>query len=305
MRASGNGKNLLGNTGTHMAHNLLRLYTLGPAGTYSDKAAQRLLRHRFADEGPGRAPEVVYTRTIPEVLDRTEADENALGVIPIENSDTGTVVPAQDGLARHKVAISLEINLPIRFHLLANAPLEQVITVFAQPVAYDQCSIFVTERLPMAESEFTHSNTESGLKFLAHQGEGPMAAIVPPEFASENPTLCAAEDLQNDRNNTTRFLVVGADPRAEDATLDTARHKTSLLIEPEEDRPGLLYDMLSVFKRHKINLCRLESRPARVRPWTYVFYLDFNNNADSPLALAELRQQGGQVIVLGCYDSLE
>ena len=72
-----------------------RLYTLGPAGTYSDAAARRLLAHMKLD-----LP-VVYTRTIPEVLERAEADADGWGVVPIENSDVGTVVQAQDALVRH------------------------------------------------------------------------------------------------------------------------------------------------------------------------------------------------------------
>ncbi|HEX9844378.1 MAG TPA: prephenate dehydratase domain-containing protein, partial [bacterium] len=65
-----------------------RLYTLGPPGTFSDKAAQRLRAHLAA--GGARAPVIDYTRTIPEVLERTQGDPEALGVFPIENSDTGT-----------------------------------------------------------------------------------------------------------------------------------------------------------------------------------------------------------------------
>jgi prephenate dehydratase len=295
-----------------------RIYTLGPPGTFSDKAAQRLRAHLASStaanlaagagggagaRGADSGPPIEYTRTIPEVLARTEADGEALGVFPIENSDTGTVLFAQDALVKSKVTLEWELNLRVRFSLLANAPLEQVATLYSQPVAYDQCGAFLAERLPRAQVSFTTSNTESGLQLLAARGGPPCAAIVPAEFGAEHRDVLVAEDIQNYAQNTTRFLVARAAPGPVD--YDFTRYKTSILIEPEEDRPGLLYDLLSVFKRHELNLCRLESRPAKVRPWTYVFFLDFNNNAHSAQALAELERGDRKITVLGSYDRLE
>jgi prephenate dehydratase len=282
-----------------------RLYTLGPEGTFSDKAAQRLRASLAA--GGRSAPTVSYTRTIPEVLDRTEADPESLGVFPIENSDTGTVVFAQDALVAHRVTIVLEINVRVRFSLLANAPLETVPVLYSQPVAYDQCGSYLARHLPLAQVSFTNSNTESGLRLLEAGEDAPCAAIVPAEFAEEHAAQRVAEDIQNYANNTTRFLAVRAAGRESGGKVDHdfTRAKTSILIEPEEDRPGLLYDLLSVFKTHDLNLCRLESRPAKVRPWTYVFFLDFNNNAETAQALAELDTGARRITVLGSYDILE
>ncbi len=277
-----------------------RLYTLGPAGTFSDRAAQRLRAH-LAAQGAA-APEVCYTRTIPEVLDRTEADGEARGVFPIENSDTGTVLFAQDSLLEHALTLEWEVSVRVRFNLLANAPLGQVRTVYSQPVAYDQCGFFLAEHMPQATVSFTNSNTASGEAFLEAQDGAPCAAIVPDDYGAADAGAVAATDIQNYEHNTTRFLVARAAAGA--PPLDFGRAKCSIFIDPEEDRPGLLYDLLSVFKQHELNLCRLESRPARVRPWTYVFFLDFDNNARTPAALDALREQGGRLVVLGSYDLL-
>lgn len=279
-----------------------RLFTLGPEGTFSDKATQRLKTH-LRLTAPEASPEIVYTRTIPEVLARTEADPRSLGVFPIENSDSGTVVFAQDSLARHKVTILLEINLRVRFSLLAKAPLADVRTVHAQPVAYDQCSLYLAEHLPDAEVTFTSSNTQSGRELLAAPDGAAIAAIVPAEFGEAHERFRAAVDIQNNENNITRFLVVRSGRDGE--VYDFGRHKTSLLVEPEEDRPGLLYDLLSVFNNHHLNLVRLESRPAKIRPWTYVFFMDFHNNEHTTDCLAELRNDKRQIRVLGSYDTLK
>ena len=85
---------------------------------------------------------------------------------------------------------------------------------------------------------------------------------------------------------------------------DFSRGKTALLIEPDADRPGLLFEILTVFKKYGINLCRIESRPARTRPWAYVFYMDITNNAHSREAIAELRSGKWKVILLGTFDVL-
>ena len=290
-----------------------RIYTLGPEGTFSDKATRQVIAHisrqgsalTTADSTANPAAEsaIVYTRTIPEVLARTEGDPESLGVLPIENSDAGTVLPAQDALGRHQVAIIYELNLRVRFCLLANAPLDQVKKIFSQPVALEQCNQYVARHMANAETVLTHSNTESGHLYLEARGQGPTAAIVPPEFAEAHSGDRVAEDIQNYRDNTTRFFVVG--PRGVVGAPDYTRHKSSLLVDPGEDRPGLLYDILSVFKRHEVNLTRLESRPARTRAWTYLFYLDVDNNSHVERVLGELMAQGVGITVLGCYDRLE
>ena len=297
-----------------------RLYTLGPKGTFSDKAARRLLAHllesapikgasrsRTPGEDQGKPPPIAYTRTIPEVLSRTEADPEALGIIPIENSDTGTVVFAQDRLVRHKVVIELEINVRVSFSLLANAPLDQVRTVYVQPVACDQCSKLMESRFPDAKVALTPSNIESGRKFLATRSRGPRAAIVPPEYGEAHSEFLVDTEVQNHMTHFTRFLVVRStrEKPLPNTRHDVSRGKTSLLIEPREDYPGLLYELLSIFNKHSLNLCRLESRPTKEGPWTYMFFLDVTNNEHTAACLKELDSSERKVTVLGSFDTLE
>ena len=184
-----------------------------------------------------------------------------------------------------------------------NTHLAEVRGVLAQPVTYDQCNAYLAEHLPDAEVTFTTSNTQSGRDLLAAPDGAAIAAIVPLEFGEEHQQLCAAADIQNNAQNITRFLVVRSGRDGE--TFDFERHKTSLLVEPEEDRPGLLYDLLCVFKSHHLNLVRLESRPAGIRPWSYVFFIDFHNNARTPDCLSDLRNDKRRIRVLGSYDTLE
>jgi prephenate dehydratase len=275
-----------------------RLYALGPEGTFSDHAARRL-RERL--EAPGLP--IVYTRTVAEALGKAEADAEGAAVIPIENSDAGTVIPAQDGLVRHRLTILAETSLRVRFSLLARGAPGLVRVLFAHPVAYDQCGDFVTSRLPQAQVTFTNSNTDSGARLLAASADDAVAAIVPIDVGQAHADLLVQSDIQNFANNTTRFLLVRL--RRDPERHDFARAKTSVFIEPAEDRPGLLHALLTVFNNHRLNLCRLESRPDRVTPWKYVFFIDFNNNPASARCVEELLQTGHRITVLGSYDAVE
>jgi prephenate dehydratase len=284
-----------------------RLYTLGPEGTFSDQAARTVREHL---SGTGRealghtTPPISYTRTLPEVLAKAEADGESLGVVPIENSDAGTVIPVQEGLVKHRLTILAEYGLRVRFSLLANRPPAQVQTLLSQPVAYDQCTEFVTHHLPEAQITFTNSNIESLHRFLAAHAAGEaVAAVVPWEAGQAHTEHLLHADIQNFANNTTRFVVVRQ--RREREVFDYARHKASVYVEPVEDRPGLLYALLSVFNTYALNLCRLESRPDKVTPWKYVFFIDFNNGPGSPQCVQDLVKTGHRITVLGSYDALE
>lgn len=273
------------------------IHALGPEGTFSDQAAQRLCAHLG-----GAEVSINYTRTIPEVLARTEAEGRSLGVVPIENSVAGTVTQAQDFIVHHRLTVVAEINIHVRYSLLAAGALDKVEVYFAHPQAFDQCSEYLAANLPQGQVEFSNSNTESGRRMLEEK-ERPVAAIVPITFGAEHSELVVAEDIQNYPNNTTRFLVIRRARANEEH--DFSRSKTSLLVEPNEDRPGLLHELLNIFNRHELNLCRLESRPDKATPWAYVFYIDFNNNPGSATCVKELQATPNRITVLGSYDLLE
>ncbi len=276
------------------------IYALGPEGTFSDRAAQTFAAHLDRTLSPHRT---VHTTTIPEALNRALADSSGFAVVPIENSDSGLIAVTQDLLGSRPLVIEWEIKIRVRFGIIACAPLDHVSDVLVHPAAHAQCSLYLSERLPSDNPLFTRSNTDSGEQFFRAPAGAEIAAVVPIDYAERFPEIVRALDIQNDKENTTRFLVVRADPG--DRAPDFTRARASLVVEPSEDRPGLLHDILGVFRRHRINLCRIESRPARTRPWAYVFYLDIDNNENSEAALSELRSSAAAVRLLGAYDLLE
>jgi prephenate dehydratase len=277
-----------------------QIYLLGPEGTFSDHAARRFREH-LSRTGQAKVPDLSYTRSIPEALELASQHPLSRAVTPIENSESGIVVATQDHLARHELFIDCEISVAVRFRILSDAPLAEVIGLYVHPVALEQCDTFVARQLPRARPTFTRSNIDSAIRWRDSAPADRIAAIVPYDVVPGRNAFVDVQDIQNDQQNTTRFVVArsgrGVQP-------DYTRTKTSLLISPDADRPGLLFEILSVFKKHNINLCRIESRPARTRPWAYVFYMDITNNAGSAEAVRELFAGRWTVTVLGTYSEL-
>jgi prephenate dehydratase len=277
-----------------------RIYLLGPEGTFSDHAARRFCEY-LAKNGQSKPPDLSYTRSIPEALELAARHPHSSAVTPIENSESGIVVATQDHLARHALFVEWEIAVRVRFRILSDVPLAEVVGLYVHPIALEQCDAFVSHHLTRACATFTRSNIDSAVRWRDAASSERLAAIVPYDADPTRPAFIDLSDIQNDRQNTTRFVVAQS---SRGVTPDYRRAKTSLLISPDADRPGLLFDILSVFKRHGINLCRIESRPARTRPWAYVFFLDITNNADTGEAIRELSTGLWTVTVLGTFDEL-
>ncbi len=276
-----------------------QIFALGPPGTFSDQAARRVERSLGRR---GHAAGVVFTPTVRDVFRRTAIEAHTVGVVPIENSSIGTVAAAREGLLEHDVVIESELEVRVRFRLLANAPLPQVTRVFTHPASHEQCATFLGVRLPNVAVTFTHSNTDSGDRLRSIESGARVAAIVPVAYGDDVPELIVADDIQDDPENTTRFLVVRR--REEARAPDFSRNKASFVIDPRTDRPGLLHEILSLLKQHDVNLCRIESRPARSRPWAYVFHMDIHQNSHGREVLAALEANGWGVRLLGTFDAL-
>ena len=271
-----------------------KVFTLGPAGTFSDQAARQVCSNFDA---------IHYTKNFNEAIVRVAETPHSVAVVPIENSVAGTVTQIQDALVSEELIILDEFPMRIRYALLANAPLQQVTQFFAHEQAYGQTLQYTARHLCSADHIYTRSNTDSATQFFSTSEQRiPQAAIIPINLVEEHQDFVVAQDIQDYPNNTTRFVVVRK--REDKEQLDFMQRKTSLFIEFETDRAGLLYEMLSIFNAYRINLCRLESRPSKRIPWSYVFFVDLYNNQESQRCLSDLEHSGFRAKILGCYDSL-
>jgi len=260
----------------------MTVLTLGPAGTFSHELAVRLYGN-----------DVLLLPTIRAIIERVAAS-SVKGLVPIENSEAGGVGETLQGFLEFDVVITGEAYMPVRHHLAARVEPERLSVVYAHPQTHEQCSVLLDSL--GVEVVHTSSNAASA---IAMQGDEHAGAVVPEMAAAIYDLPIALREIQNSRENTTRFVEISSTPRGEGGCT-----KCSLLVDPKADRVGLLADLLGVFARRGINLTRIESRPSRRGIGSYLFFIDLEISEGWREAKEELKRMT-TVRELGCYARLE
>ncbi|HEU5324091.1 MAG TPA: prephenate dehydratase [Methylomirabilota bacterium] len=260
---------------------------LGPPATFTHQAALQ----RF-----GAAAQYRAARSIADVFEDVERGRAEVGVVPVENSTEGAVSITLDRLIESEAVICGELYLEIGQHLLSRAAdLHEVKRVLSHPQGLAQCRGWLAAHLADVPTEETASTAAAAEQAA---GDASVAAIAS-ELAGRLygvPVLRAR--VEDSRHNATRFLVVGREPAG-----PSGRDKTSILFAMRNE-PGALYRVLEPFARLGLNLTKIESRPAKGRPWEYVMFVDFEGHRDTPTvasALDELRTRTLFFKVLGSY----
>jgi len=265
----------------------MQTLTLGPAGTYSHRAAGAV-----ADEGS-----IGFSESVAAIVESVAEGDADRGVVPVENSIEGSVTEALDAFAEYEVAVLREVVTPIRHALLAKG--EEFGTVASHAQALAQCRSYIEASHPDVSLEAVAS-TARGVE-RARDDAG-VAAIGHPANADDTLDVLA-EDIQDRTSNATRFLVVGPIEERSDAG-----GKTSIIVYPNRDYPGLLLELLEPFAEQDINLTRVESRPSGERLGDYVFHVDmaaglYEDRTADALATVEETAREGWVRRLGSYDT--
>jgi prephenate dehydratase len=280
-----------------------RVGLLGP-GTFSEESAQHFLDQRNFHFIP--------YKFITDVIDSTISLEVDFGVVPVENTMEGSVSAHLDLLVlQQQLMIKAEWVYPIEMHLigftkqdiqLSKPSFTHIKKIFSHHVVPAQCSVFMKNFLAHAEFEQV-SNTAEGARLVALANDPQVAAIGPRMSAQLYELEILAQDIQNHKDNMTRFLLLGD----ESPILPiTNTYKTTLLVTLPEDFPGALYQMLSAFALRKINLSKIESRPTKKKLGSYYFYIDLEDSmisTDLQAAIQEIEKMGCQVRNLGSYPS--
>ncbi|MCA9589797.1 MAG: prephenate dehydratase [Myxococcales bacterium] len=260
---------------------------LGPEGTYTQMAARGAfgLAARYRD-----------CATIEAVFDAVQRREAVYGVVPIENSSEGAVSMTTDALIDGDLLIRREVVLPVSHCLLTHARRTTAISrVFSHPQALAQCRAWLAKHAGKA----TLVHTPSTAAAAREASTDPTAAAIGSALAGELYGLPALEtNIQDRRENATRFVVVGAAdaPR-------TGADRTTIVFSVPHER-GALRRALSEFEAADANLTRIESRPHPREPWSYVFLVDVEGHrTDPPLerVLRRLRRSSDFVKVMGSY----
>lgn len=243
--------------------------------------------------------ELLCCHSFESVVQKLLSDEADMGVMAIENSLAGSIIPNYALLYDHNLKVVGEYYQEISHHLMAieGQSIEDIAEVHSHPMALLQCTHFFKKypKIKLVEAADTalvaqqiHENNQLGI-----------AAIAPGLAANLYELQTLATDIQNLKTNSTRFLIV---TKAQE-TLETEKANKASLRFLTEHKRGSLAAILNMMSDCRLNLTKIQSLPVIETPWKYAFFVDvtFDDYAyfKKALSLVELMAEDAQV--LGVY----
>jgi prephenate dehydratase len=237
----------------------MKLATLGPDGTYSAQVASSY----------DSAAELIFCGTLREVLKKIAIGESEAGVVPLENSIEGIVTEALDGIATNDLIIVKELVVDIHHSICGIAgdigPAEAQ-TIYSHPQVLAQCAEYLSKNYPKVGRAYINS-TAAAMDLVARSRDRSRLAVGS-EFAAKKYGLQVIdENIEDEKGNQTRFVVVSKRSSAQPLPF------TLVVVKPETDRAGLLYDILGAIKDQGVNMLQIDSRPNRSKLGSYIFYI--------------------------------
>ena len=242
--------------------------------------------------------DIVSCKAFDDVFESVTAKNADYGVIPIENSLTGSIYQVYDLLLNHDLVLVGEVALRIEQHLIAHpgVALEDIRVIYSHPQALEQSKKFLMS-LKNVEAVASY-DTAGSVKMIRDENMRDAAAIASRWAAEDYGMQVLKAEIEDIPENFTRFHVLSRESK----TFGEA-NKTSIVFSMKSI-PGALFKSLSVFALRDIDLLRIESRPLRGRPWDYIFYLDFAGDMKEERcqnAIRHLEEITKQLKVLGSY----
>ena len=262
----------------------------GERGAYSEAATVT-----YFGEGVQPLP----CASFEAVFDAVSSSDADRGVIPVENSLAGSIHRNYDLLLRYDLTIVGEVQLRIAHHLIAlpGVSLADVRRVYSHPQALAQCEQSLDKLLPHVERVPTY-DTAGSVNMLREEGIRDGAAIASRRAADFYEMSVLRDDLEDDPENYTRFLIL-----SRDAVIPDGAAKTSIVF-AMDNVPGALFKSLAVFALRDIDLTKIESRPLQGKRWQYFFYIDFAGSVHETHcrnALNHLQEITSFFRILGSY----
>ncbi len=268
----------------------MKIGYLGPKGSFSEEAASNL----------GRAEELTAYQSF-ELIKSLEEGKIQKAVVPIENSIEGAVNWVLDLLVKNNLPffIEAEIIWNIRQNLIGFGSISEIKIVYSHPQALGQCRDFL-DKLRI-ETKDANSTSEA-VQLIAERGDSALAAIGTKRAAEIYNVPIIKEDISDNHNNQTRFIVLGREQKKR-----TGKDKTSFIF-GTENKPGALYRILEVFDVLEINMTMIISRPSKRKLGEYVFFVDVEaSQEDEDLRIAFKKIEGriSFLKILGSYPKAE
>ena len=258
----------------------------GERGAYSEAAAKSFFKEKI---------ETVPLASFSEILEYASTNKVQYAILPIENSLEGSVGESYDLLYSTSLYATGEIYYKIEHCLIGEGKMSEIDTVYSHPQALGQCRQFIEEHNMKTIPSY---DTAGSVKIVKELKKINCASIASRRAAQINQMPIIAEDIANDKNNHTRFLVMSNTESAQ-----TGNDKTSVIFSIK-DEPGALYKIIKNFHENSVNLTKIESRPTKINTWEYNFYVDFEGHKDDPKIaemLKTIKLEALFMKVLGSY----
>lgn len=263
---------------------------LGPEATFTHQAALQ----RF-----GTSVSYRPLKTIADVFAEVAKRRADYGVVPVENSTEGVVTHTLDMFMDSDLKIVAQIVMPISQCLLSRAPRARIRRLYIHPQSLAQCRDWLRKNLPDVEIIETASNARSAELAAREKNAAAVAGLL----AAEKYGLPVLEhNIQDSADNATRFLVLGRQ-----CPPPTGHDRTSLMF-CIADKPGALHGAIAPFRRYRINMTKIESRPSKRKAWQYYFFVDCDGHAAEPKVARAIEELGRHCVfvkVLGSYPNTE
>lgn len=273
----------------------MKIAVLGPKGTYCDVALDMYLNEKKINM------ERIFYPSIFKTAQAVSSD--TIAILPFENTLDGFVMESLDRIIQQNLTIIDQVKLSIDFAFVTNAKsIENVKTVYCQFKAYGQCLDFISMH------DFTVIKTDSNVQSadLLDQADESYGAIIPYHVLKCRNYKTKIAHVADSQNNETRFFVV---KKGKENTQKEGELNASLVVFSKEDRPGLLYDILSKFHDEDINLNSILSRPSKEDLGKYNFYMECSLVGDEVKKLyhlvSKLKEEKFVIEILGVYNALE
>ena len=265
--------------------------TLGPEGTFSHQAALEM-----------GAKELLFAHTIEDVFDLLEQDLVEKIILPFENSISGLVFQTLQGLIKSPYLIEKEHLISIVHHLASFTSIDQVKKLYTHAHTYEQCKDHLRQFLlksPMPEDFeilYTTSNALSAKK--AAEDKDASAALLNTQMLDIYQMPILKRNMQDHSTNQTRFICIG-----HERTSSTGSDRTSLMIYPDENSPGILKDCLALLASSGLDLTKIESKSLNGEIKASCFFLEFTGHRQDPVVEKALKQLNfrAKVQCLGSY----
>ncbi|MCC7534561.1 MAG: ACT domain-containing protein [Deltaproteobacteria bacterium] len=261
---------------------------LGPDGSLSHSCARRLF---------GAAAMLHPAQTAAHVFDAVSKSAASVGVVPLWSSVEGSYGPTLDALATDHPRLVAEATLPASYHLMSKtANPKDVEKIYAPAWILAACERFLHERYERTPLVDVRSAALAGQ--LAAEDHG--AAALATDLVAELYALEVFERAIEDRPVEIRFGIISLDPSPR-----TGSDRTAVVFACSEE-PGSLHQALRPFAEHRINLARIESRPAREAPWPVQFFVEMDGHmTDRPIvtALEQVKRTTRFLKILGSFSA--